>query len=227
MGNFRAGIALAIATAVLAGCQLTNDERETPTLGDASRAIVANLLGRGAETIDARDAITPAILAQVGTPVLLIVQRDVDQGVTLVPAGVGADGTVQWRDATGAGLLTRGGVLVGTRGIGFDLLTVDARGTRAALAAGGGRDVLRVERHLRSDDVIVTRDYLCDVVAVDRQVLAFYGRNYPTAIFEERCAGEGPSFVNRYWVGGDGAVRRSEVLVSPEAGVLELNLLRD
>ncbi|UWQ22155.1 YjbF family lipoprotein [Jannaschia sp. W003] len=220
-------LAAPLCLLALAGCQITNDERETASIGLATRAMVARLAGAEAEPApDARDAITPALLGQLGTPALLVVLQARDVGVLMVPAAIGADGTVQWRDAEGGGLLMRGGLLVGTRGFGFDLLTVDASGTRAALQRGGASGVRRTERRLRSDNVVVRLDLRCDVLPVDTQVLGFYGQTFRTTIFEERCAGEGVRFANRYWVDATGSVRRSEVLVSPEAGVLETSLLR-
>jgi hypothetical protein len=143
----------------------------------------------------------------------------------LVPVSTGADGTVQWRDAGGAGLLMRSGVLVGTRGLGFDLLTVDARGLRSALGQGGGSGVTRVERRLRGDNSVETLSFTCDIVSIGRERLALFGTNYETSHYEERCSGP-YDFVNQYWV-GSGIIRKSEVFVSREAGIIELSVLKD
>lgn len=214
------------AAAVLTGCQFTNDDERGPTFAETARAIITDQFGQGGEPApDARQIITPELLAQSPDPILLIVQKNIDTAGVLVPVSRGADGTVQWRDLGGAGLLMRDGVLVGTRGIGFDLLTVDARELRRALAAGGARDVARTERRLRGDNTVEVLDLICDVVPIGRERLTLFGSSYDTSLYEERCGGNRP-FVNRYWVGG-GVVRKSEVFVSTEAGVIELSLLKN
>ena len=226
---------LGLVAPLLAACIEggTREPFETVTAGDALRAAVASRVGGGgaaeaeSQAVDARRVLSAAVLAQVDKPVLLAIVREADRGVAMAPVGVGADGTVQWRDGTGAGLLLRGGVLVGTRGLGFDLLTVDDAGLRAALGAGGGRDVPRVERRLRGDNVVVAERLFCDVVAVGRERLDYYGRSHATTRFEERCAGDESAFVNTYWLGTAGLIRRQAVRVGPRAGVLETVVLRE
>lgn len=221
----KALLPLAAALLGLSGCQVTNDKGSGPGLGDAARALFAEKLGQAPEAPDARDFITAELLAQSPDPILMIVQKDLDTAGVLVPAGTGADGTVQWRDAGGAGLLLRSGILVGTRGIGFDLLTVDERGLLRALANGGAQGVSRTERRLSGDNTVETLTFTCDVASTGRETLTLYGSRYQTSRYEERC--DGPySFVNRYWIGG-GLVRKSEVYVSAEAGILELTLLKN
>lgn len=221
----RATLGAVFVSLALAGCQISNEEEAGPTFGQTARAVLAKQFGQAPEIPDARKIITAELLAQSPDPILLIVQKKQDTAGVLVPVSTGADGTVQWRDAGGAGLLMRDGVLVGTRGIGFDLLTVDARGLRAALGQGGGQDIARTERRLRGDSTVETLDFLCDVVPTGRETLSLYGRGYVTSRYEERCSGD-VDFVNRYWVGG-GIIRKSEVFVSPEAGVLELTVLKN
>lgn len=205
----------------LAGCG-SDDLPESP-LGTAART-VGGLVLPGDPAPDARAVLTPEALAASPTAVMLLVTERTDRGLTLVPLSVNR-GTEQWTDADGGGILRRHGILVGTRGLGFDLLTADVDGLARALRAGGGRDVLRVNRHLRGDDRIAVRRYLCDVVAVGSETLAFYGRSVRTTVWEERCQGEEDAFVNRYWRENDGTVRRSRERVSPEVGHVDLSLL--
>ena len=218
-------LALMLALA-LAGCAVGSDrEARAPFLRavlDATRGAV----GRGPVPVDARDVIDAAFLDAAGGPVLLAVPRLTDTGNTLIPVARNR-GTVQWTDIAGAGLLTRDGVLVGTRGLGHDMMGADASATRAALRMGGGARLPRVEHRLTPDNRSVRLHYLCDVVPVGREVLRFYGPIHATTIYEERCLGEGPPLRNRYWVDGGGVVRRQAVAVSPEVGILDIDLLRD
>ena len=212
--------AMAALLALASACSSDTEPAEYPIFQTGYDLIRPKTKGE-----DARDVMTAERLDTAGSPVLLAVTRSVDQGNTLIPISANR-GTVQWTDIAGGGLLTRGGVLVGTRGLGHDLLTADAAGLRAALAAGGGTRVNRIETHLRADNVQIRRQYLCDVMPVGRDTLSFYGSTFEAVVYEERCRGEGETRVNRYWLDGGGVVRRQEVVVSDEAGVLELSLLR-
>ncbi|MCK0168773.1 YjbF family lipoprotein [Jannaschia sp. S6380] len=200
----------------------SDDLPDTP-LGTAART-VGGLVLPGEPVPDARAVLTPEMLANSPTAVMLLVTERTDRGLTLVPLTVNR-GTEQWIDANGGGILRRDGILVGTRGLGFDLLTADVAPLAAALRAGGGTNVLRVNRHLRGDDRIEVRRYFCDVRPVGGETLTFYGRNFRTTVFEESCTGEGDAFVNRYWREGDGTIRRAVERVSPETGHVELSLL--
>jgi hypothetical protein len=183
-------------------------------------------LGGGEEAPDAREVLTPARIARARTPVILLVVEATDTGLTLIPAAANR-GTVQWRDVSGGGLLRRDGILVGTRGFGFDLHTADVAPLAAALRAGGGRGVERVNRYIDGQNRIVAVQYLCSVTPLRRETLDIYGRAFATTVYEEACIGDGPGFVNEYWLDAGGTVRRSRELIHPESGVARIDLLRE
>ncbi|MEM7641513.1 MAG: YjbF family lipoprotein [Pseudomonadota bacterium] len=176
------------------------------------------------ETVDARDVLTPDLIAASPTSALLAVSQQLDVGYTLIPQAINGD-TVQWIDASGGGLIRRDGLLVGTRGLGFDLLTADLADLSRALRTGGRQDVRRVERILGGDNQIRAFTYYCDVVPMGRELLNVYGRIDATTLFEERCSGDGPAFTNRFWLRQDGLIVRSVERVSVEYGALELTLI--
>ncbi|KIT17004.1 YjbF family lipoprotein [Jannaschia aquimarina] len=215
-----------LSFAVLAGC---GSEREPGGLIDLTTSSLGTLIGLGSPEpeSDVRPLLSPAFLEQVGKPVLLVVDVNRDQAAGFTPVATGVGNVVQWRDGSGIGVLLRSGILVGTRGLGFDLLTADVDGLIGALGRGGGEDVLRVERRLRGDSTIEVRDYLCDVVPVGSETIEFYGQSWRTSLYEERCVGEGQALTNRYWVDTTGAVRRQQVEVSDELGRFDLSLLRN
>ena len=215
-------LALAALTA-LAGCG--SDDR--PTTFDLARGVVGGVLPGGDDAAqDARAVLTPAMIANSPTSALLAVLVERDVGYTLVPNAVNGE-TVQWRDISGGGLMQRDGILVGTRGLGWDLFTADVSGLSAALRGGGGRDVLRVNRFIDGTNKVRARQYLCDVVAVGREAIDVYGRIDRTTLFEERCTGEADAFVNRYWLRSDGLIVRSRERVSPQFGDIELTLVAE
>lgn len=220
------GVALSrFAAVVLAGLVLTGCGNDPDRSGLPAIKVVRDAFGGKPAGQDARDTITAAQIDGAGVPVLLAVQRKVDEGNTLIPVATNL-GTVQWTDIAGGGLLTRSGVLVGTRGLGNDLLNADISGLLAALRAGGGRGAPRLELRLRADNVVERTRYSCDVVRVGRERLEYLGRAFETDRFEERCQDGPAAVVNRYWIDDSGKIRQQEVMVSPQAGVMSLSLLR-
>lgn len=214
----------ALALAGLAACG--NDPERT---GIPAVQVVRDALaqGRAPAGSDARETITAAEIDAAASAVLLAVSREDDRGSTLIPLAANL-GVVQWTDVAGGGLLTRDGVLVGTRGLGHDLLQADVSGLLAALRAGGTRDVPRLELRLRPDNVVERTRWVCDVVRAGREriALAIVDRAVDTDRFEERCRSGEATLVNRYWIDDSGRIRRQDVVVGPEFGVLELSLLR-
>lgn len=208
---------LMLLGAVLAGC--SNSGQKNPLQITAGQ--IAQRLGKGTEPVDARNVLTPAIVAQSTGSILLAVQLKVDAAFTLRPKAANR-GTVQWEAANGSALLQRNGILVGTRGFGFDLMTADIEPLAAALVAGGGRDLLRVHRILAGGEMVVT-NYFCDLTAQGSETLTYYGRAFPTRAYRESCRSEaGETFENLYWVSPNGTVRRSVERVSPEIGRFDL-----
>ncbi|PWJ16515.1 YjbF family lipoprotein [Jannaschia seohaensis] len=174
---------------------------------------------------DAREVLTPAMVAGSPTPLLLVVVQETDIGLTMVPRAVKL-GTEQWRDISGGGLFRRNGILVGTRGFGFDLHTADVAPLAAALRAGGGEDVERVNRYIDGQNQIVAVQFLCSVRPVGQERLSYFGVNIDTTVYEEDCVSDGGGFVNRYWLDAGGTVRRSVELIAPESGSLDVIVLK-
>jgi hypothetical protein len=189
------------------------------------RSQIGGLFGGGdaAEAQDARQALTPEIVAASPVPFVLMVLEDVDQGIAFAPLA-SSGGILQWRDPGNAALLRRSGILVGTRGFGFDLHTADIDPLLDALGAGGGTDVERVNRYLNGENQIVAVQYLCSVRELGDESLVIYGRRYLTTLYEESCVGEGVPFANRYWIDTGGQIRRSRELVHPGLGYARLDL---
>ncbi|WP_371155580.1 YjbF family lipoprotein [Jannaschia sp. 2305UL9-9] len=224
-------VCLALSIALVAACSGgTNVEQQSD--GGVAKLAAVRLLsiipGRASApaTPDARQVLTPELLNGSSTPVLLVVLQEANTAFTMIPTAVNF-GTEQWRDSGSGAFLRRNGILVGTRGLGFDLLTADVAGLSQALRQGGGEDVLRVNRVLNGQDQVVAMRYLCRVIPVGRETLDFYGARHGTTIYDEVCEGSGAPFVNRYWVDSSGTVRRALEQVTETFGQVEISLLRD
>jgi hypothetical protein len=228
MSRLRRAAQRLAAAAVLAGLAACGggSGADEDVLLTALAGRLGAVTGQGAEPVpDARAVLTPALVAGSPTPLILLVVEETDSGSTLVPLAANR-GTVQWRDAAGGGLLRRDGILVGTRGFGFDLHTADVAPLAAALRAGGGEGVERVNRFIDGENQIVAMQYLCSVRPVRGEALNLYGRVVQTVVYEEACIDDGPAFVNQYWVDGSGTVLRSREFVHPVSGVVDITVLR-
>jgi hypothetical protein len=93
------------------------------------------------EPPDIRSTITPDAIAATSEPLLFVELTETGQQVIMALTGRNGD-VVTWSTADGQSISLQGGVLVATRGFGFDLMSAEVAGTVAALA-GGRRDYER------------------------------------------------------------------------------------
>ena len=136
-----------------------------------------------------------------------------------------------WRGSDGAQVILRNGVVVGTRGIGGDIISADAEGTiqavRAARAGNGERRYFISNGDYSDTEVILS----CDVDNLGRETTQVVHLTFQTVHLRETCVGGAEDrvrIVNDYWVQpGSGTVRRSKQWVGPLSGHFELILLRN
>lgn len=123
--------------------------------------------------------------------------------------------TIVWQTLDGITIAFRDGVLVGTRGLGDDLMTADVAGIRALLDEGGANGY---QPHIRSfidgENQTVFRSYQCRRTAQTREQTGLRR-------IDIRCASPKDSFANIYWLDGAGRVARSRQWVSPLTGYME------
>ncbi|CTQ49421.1 YjbF family lipoprotein [Jannaschia donghaensis] len=205
------------AAIVVVGCGNTESQSGL----DIAAASVAGVVGGAEPVADARSVLTSDLIAASPGSLLLVVQEDGDNGFVVAPVSSNR-GTLQWQTLDGTALLQRNGVLVGTRGFGFDLMTADIEPLAAALVQGGGRDLRRVNRVLVAGRMVAL-EYFCTVTPRGVETLASFGRTFRTTRYDESCAGaDGDSFTNSYWLSANGAVRRSRERVSPQIGMFDI-----
>ena len=178
---------------------------------------------------DVRAMLTRERLAASPLPILLAeFERDgLGTAFGLVPASADGAGVVQWRSADDRGLVIRGGMLAETQGFGFDLHAADARETATAFGQGGGQALTRIHRTLTPGGGISISAFVCDLAPEGPETLVFYGVAYPTTRWREDCFGTEEQFRNRFWIGVDGILRRSEQWAGPELGSVLLDRLVD
>lgn len=121
-----------------------------------------------------------------------------------------------WLTADNISLSFRQGVLVASRGLGFDLMAADASGTLAALQGQGAPVYRRQMRFLTSDQRSTYLMAGCSLTATEAEMVA--GRQ--TRRLEEQCQAHRHKITNLFWVDGAGHILRSQQWVSPEIGYL-------
>lgn len=203
-----------LACLVLAGCgsERAAEGQFARQLGSALKG--ASLFGQEAEVPDVPPALTPALLAQIGSPVLVARIEPSAQVAGLLPVARNGD-TLTWATEDRAVTLSfTNGALSATRGLGNDLMSADNQELRRLLVAGRGGQAVRVHRYLDGENRVVTEALRCELrdAGPDTAVLPFETR--PARLFVERCANLRHQVENRYWLAG-GLVVQSEQWVGP------------
>jgi len=225
------GIALA-----LSGCG-TKGEGEGSMLGLASQQVLGSIKAKRTSTNTG-----PPLVVEI-TPQQLANTKVAALQVNLEKRG-GSDflrriaqrtddhpGTVSvWRASDGADLILRGGVVVGSRGIGADIISSDATQTVRAIA--GARAGQGERRYFISNgDYTDTQVSLsCDIDNLGRDDTIVVQQRFHTVHLRETCIGgadDAVRIVNDYWVQpGSGLVRRSRQWTGPLSGYFEIILLK-
>lgn len=218
----------ALTTAMLgalAACSGGTHKSETDgggvfgALGQVAGQVVAERRGGGAADADApatppkspQEAaaealrVNPAPLVQAGFETL---------GRTQVMAMTGQNGALRtYMTPSEEALILRGGMLVGTRGLGNDL-SVAEPGTEALIRAGGSGSGQRIMRYFSGDGLERPLQFSCTVGA---------GPNPGVTV--ENCEGHGTSFQNSYMVQG-GQIAVSRQWIGPALGYVTIQTLR-
>lgn len=204
----------------LSGCGDAADS----ALGQALRGVAAGVgAGRGEAPADPRQVLTRAQLANVDTPLILVVLDRADVAATLARAGQNGP-HVTYLGGDGNAVILAGDLLTGTRGLGDDLMTAEIGEVRAALS-GARSEALRVHRRLNGSDQIALTSYVCRYARDGAETITIIGRNHVTTRVRERCRSADEEIENVYWIGSGGEIWRSRQWVSPGVGSLTIDHL--
>ena len=167
-----------------------------------------------AQSIDAdmlRASLTPQVLAQAETRLLIleVPTRDAVAVLSLINTNQGVD---TYLTADGVSISLRDGIVVATRGFGFDLMTAEISETLAALKQGS-TSAVRIHRYLDGENHTDLRSFVCDVT-VQRNLSAV-----------EICHSATFSFENSYNFNDNGFIVESRQWVSSEIGYVRVNIL--
>lgn len=213
-----------LALVAVAGCG--NDTTETLRAQTAGAYLAALVPGRGESVpVGTLPGLTRAAIEATPQPLILVTNEK--RGTSGIMDQQTTNGAVQvWTSGDPISLALRGGdVIVGTRGLGADLMSAVAP-TAAQLAAGGSWTRLHVT--LNGEDQIIRRQYACTAAVVGPAEVVIVERRYATRLVRETCTasdGSGQGFQNDYWFEGGTKIRQSRQWIGPQAGHVAIRRL--
>ncbi|QUJ76076.1 YjbF family lipoprotein [Sulfitobacter albidus] len=230
----RGALGALVGLSLLAACssESANEERSLGTVlvGSLREAVRTQRAERAPKV-----QVTPKMLAETREAALQINPELLGGSDFLRRAASRRDshpGRVEiWNSSDNAQVFLRDGVLVGTRGVGGDIIAADA--TMTVLAVQGRRANAGLRSYeISNGDATTTKFQLqCDVSVVGRENIIVVNQKFPTTHLRENCrAGEDARTVlsNDYWVqDGSGLVRKSRQWVGPRSGYFEMILLKN
>ena len=157
-------------------------------------------------------ALTPAILAQINIPVILaqVPERDAVALLTKVGANQEVD---TYLSADGISISLRDGMIVATRGLGFDLVRADTARPLAAVMAPP-QTISRAYDHLDGENHLISVAYECSYVKISSRQT------------KETCSSPQQRFENVYQHNQAGKIINSRQWVSPQIGWVIIELIQ-
>jgi len=233
MQMFKLGVSALLMGALLTGCGSSQDETgnvSTQVFSALKQAVAVRREGPRQKTV-----VTPAMLAQTTTAALQVnpeVRGGSDFLRRVAARNDSSPGTVEiWNSSDNAQIFLRNGVVVGTRGVGGDIIAADANVAVRALQNRSGASGVR--SFIISDGDVTTTEYRlrCDLRNVGSESISVVNLVFSTEHIQENCVG-GPTgdtvIQNDYWVqNATGLVRKSRQWMGPRTGYFELVLLKN
>lgn len=167
-----------------------------------------------------RDAPPAPVEVTLGEPSLQVTVPAHRARTMMRLAGRNGD-TETWVSPDGFSISLRDGILVATRGFGFDLIAGDAEATLTALSGVGPEMHARKMRYLGGDNHSTWLAAGCQIEArgsenLDKQRLT---------LMAERCVARQSHFLNLYWLDGADRIVRSRQWASDQTGYLEIEMI--
>ncbi|MBC9246947.1 YjbF family lipoprotein [Paracoccus sp. 11-3] len=214
-------IKITLAASLLAGLaacgNTTGDDGDMGALGIATQTagqILAQRRQSEQATAPAKSPQEAAAEALRVNPGPLIQAGFEGLGRTQIMAMTGQNGSMRtFMTPAEEALILRGGMLVGTRGLGHDLSVAEAQ-TEGMIRAGASGSGTRTMRYFAGDGIERPLQFTCTV-----------GAGAKPGVTVENCEGHGTSFQNSYMVSG-GQVAVSRQWIGPNLGYVTIQTLR-
>lgn len=160
-----------------------------------------------------RAAATPEAVAKLKNDLLLVEVFDRDAAVTMVPSSEHGD-YVTWVGNDGITITLKGGMIIETRGLGFDLMWSDIEEPLEKLSSGQlDGQATRVQAYLDGESQEVVRSFSCQYKRATRESIL------------ETCFSTYARVTNQYWILKSGKIWRAKQWIGDENGTIQVELL--
>lgn len=227
-GRRWAATATLVLATVLAGCGTDQTRLETGREATAElKNALRGIFHRGAQgTAPDPQVIARESLAANPGP-LMLASLEMTKSTSVFALRGENNGMRTWLAPSGQGVITRGGVLAGTRGFGNDMMSSDVGSLIAAVQA---RRAGQVRIELRYLDGLGKERPLpldCKTGTAAETGYDFAGLHFSGTPVAVHCDGYGFSFDNSYIVSGSGSVVASRQWIGPRLGYMTIQMLRN
>ncbi len=188
------------------------------------RTSFQNAIQRPSGPRPALPQLSRAFLDSLPLPALEAVLEDRDASAYMDPLQIKGNVTV-WYTTDLSQLVTRDGLITGTRGLGSDMVSSDYAATLSAIAAGSGSAQRRL--NLTNDlDQNILVSMSCTVQTVGTETLEIVELTFATRHVQETCLYSGGTITNDYWVDSRNPrkIWKSRQWLGPEAGFIKTRL---
>lgn len=203
---------LLLATFVVSGCSGDFLAEENP---------IRRLMG-----YDSRE--NPAVLDQIeqlaisDAPVLVVLIEEREALGAMFQAQVSGE-TSAWLSADNSMIVLDHGLIIATRGLGWDLMSLDFGNIFQPLFADGGSEVVKTYRFLDGEDQIRATRFSCQILSRGQRSIEIEGTNHETRLMRESCHNEQSSFQNLYWISkADNSILQSRQWAGSGIGIISL-----
>jgi len=159
-----------------------------------------------------RAALTPAVLARINVPTILA-QVPARNAVALLTEVGTNQGVNTYLTADGISISLRDGMIVATRGLGFDLMRADTERPVVAITAPP-QTISRAYDHLDGENHLVSVTYECAYVKISSRQT------------KETCSSPQQRFENVYQRNQAGKIVSSRQWVSPQIGWINIEVIQ-
>lgn len=191
-----------------------------------SRATGKPSAAQAAAKPDPNRVVNAALKATSGPVALMVLEKNPSALTVMTPVESNA-GAQTWMGASRQSITLKGGVLVGTRGLGDDMMAANAGAAQRAVRARAPSSYRREYDHLTGLGYTSKLNVSCTLSMVKKEKVAIGRINAAASVMKEDCAhSAGIAFENFYWVSGSGRILKSRQWVSQGTGYLVVQPLR-
>lgn len=221
-------LTLLLATATLAGCGNRGND-EVSAVGSLRQAVGQIASGAIRRDTPAAAPVSPEAMAaealRVNPGPLILVALE-SMGSTQVLALVGENGGMRtYMTKNEQAVILRGGMLVGTRGLGNDISVLEGEAANALVRGRRAGDAPRIMRIYTGDGRETPMRLNCRIMPGAREGFTLAGAPSGAAV-SETCTVGGAIIRNDYLVGASGSVAASRQWAGPELGYITIQTIR-